>query len=103
MTTNPLKRARVDSSSEAALAENPWATRHPDFWFSDGSIILKVQNTMFRVHKTTLASHSTVFADMFGVPQPTDQDAIEGCAVIEVPQDRAADFEQLLKAIYDPM
>lgn len=96
MTINPLKRVRVDAADQTEKV-----IRHLDFWFSDGSIIFKVQNTMFRVHKSTFTSHSPVFADMFRVPQPADQDAIEGCVVIDVP-DNAADFTQLLKAIYDP-
>jgi len=83
-------------------------TRHPDFWLYDGSIVLSVQNTLFRVHQTILAKHSEVFADLFTVPQPPfsisgeDDDAVmEGCHVVEM-HDFAADFTDLLHAIYHP-
>lgn len=91
---NPLKRASVDSDPEEYQ-------RHPDLWFDDGSIVLKVQTTLFKVHRTLLSSHSTVFADIFSVPQPATQDQVEGCTIVEAP-DSANDFTCLLKAIYDP-
>lgn len=93
--SNLPKRARID------LEDPTDVTRHPDLWFKDGSIVLKVQKTLFKVHQSLLSSHSTIFADMLGVPQPPDQNTIEGCPLVEVPDD-AADFAYLLKAIYDP-
>jgi hypothetical protein len=106
--SKPLKRARIDVDIELAgtsrnidaLTSN--STRHPDLWFDDGSVILNVGTTLFRVHRSTLSTHSTVFADMFHVPQPPNQDAIEGCPVVHVP-DSAKDFTCLLKALYDPL
>ncbi|KAF8881404.1 hypothetical protein CPB84DRAFT_1687264, partial [Gymnopilus junonius] len=67
----------------------------------DGSIILHVENTLFRVHKTILANHSEVFADLFTVPQPEGERMVEGCHLVRL-QDSAKDFEDLLKAIYIP-
>jgi hypothetical protein len=77
-------------------------TRHPDLWFDDGSVVLNGQTTLFRAHRTMLSTHSTVFSDMFGIPQPPDQDAVEGCTVIHLP-DSAYDVGFLLKALYDPL
>lgn len=100
--SNPLKRARVDEESPGGSLESLDAERHPNLWFDDGSIVLKVQKIMFKVHRTLLASHSTIFADMFSIPQPpVGQDMIEGCAVVSVPDD-AKHFEFVLKALYDP-
>ena len=84
-------------------------TRHPDFWLYDGSIILSVQNTLFRVHQTILANHSQVFADLFTLPQPpplpvSGEEGVrlmEGCHVVDM-HDCAADFADLLHAIYHP-
>lgn len=39
-------------------------------WLDDGNIILHVENTQFRVHRSVLAMNSMVFQDMFGIPQP---------------------------------
>lgn len=88
-------------------------TRHAEFWLHDGSIVLCVQDTLFRVHQTILANHSEVFADLFRLPQPTEEgeDAqtkegdemqkIEGCHVVHL-QDNVDDFVDVLKAIYYP-
>ena len=107
-TSNPLKRARTEitcdptgpSGSPNASITN--SSRHPDLWFDDGSIVLHVETTLFRVHRSTLSMHSEVFADMFRIPQPPDQDIIEGCSVVHLP-DSASDFIYLLKALYDPL
>lgn len=104
--SNPLKRARVDSndaqtSNDGCDATAVTAQRHPSLWLKDGSIVLKTQATLFKVHQTTLALHSTVFADMFGIPQPDDQDMIEGCPVVDM-ADNENDLTRLLRAIYEP-
>ncbi|KIM42349.1 hypothetical protein M413DRAFT_444773 [Hebeloma cylindrosporum] len=76
-------------------------TRHPEFWFYDGSIVLSVQETLFRVHQTILSTHSDIFADLFTVPQPDGEYVIEGCHVV-ILHDDAKDFEDLLRAVYHP-
>ncbi|KAF8958238.1 hypothetical protein BDZ97DRAFT_1842464 [Flammula alnicola] len=58
----------IPPPSSAFKSTNP--TRHTKFWLYDGSIVLSVQNTLFRVHQTILANHSEVFADLFTIPQP---------------------------------
>lgn len=88
--------------------------RHPDFWFNDGSVVLVVQNTMFRVHKTFLSRNSPVFRDMFSLPQPPSSmaplgsdspqvkmiDEIEGCPVVRL-HDSSDDVSNFLYALYD--
>jgi hypothetical protein len=76
-------------------------TRHEEFWLYDGSIVLAVENTLFRVHQTILANHSEVFADLFTVPQPENEDMIDGCHVVHLYDDEK-DFADLLKAMYHP-
>lgn len=72
----------------------------------DGSVVLSVENTLFRVHQTILVNHSQVFADLFSLPQPNSSEGgdevIEGCRVVVLSDDSAADFEHLLGAIYHP-
>ncbi|KAG6871982.1 hypothetical protein C0995_014257 [Termitomyces sp. Mi166 len=78
-------------------------SRSAEFWLHDGSIVLSVENTLFRVHQTILVNHSQVFADLFSLPQPAEGDeTIEGCRVVVLADDSAADFEDLLGAIYHP-
>ncbi|KAJ6498770.1 hypothetical protein C8R45DRAFT_94318 [Mycena sanguinolenta] len=60
---------------------------------------------MFRVHQTVLSTHSEVFAGLFILPQPPSgtkgQEMIEGCHVVEL-HDKAEDFVDMLKGIYNP-
>jgi len=78
-------------------------TLSSEYWFSDGSIVLKAESTVFRVHLSVLARHSEIFRDMSSVPQPKGQDAvIEGYPVIPV-SDSAQDIEVLLSLLYDPV
>ncbi|KAG6853332.1 hypothetical protein C0991_005158 [Blastosporella zonata] len=83
------------------------STKSPDFWLRDGSIVLSVEKTLFRVHQTILANHSEIFSDIFSLPQPPhepgskDSTRIEGCLIVEL-QDKAKDVLDLLKAIYHP-
>lgn len=102
------KRARNERENddqhpyEQAAANESDPSQHKDLWFSDGSIVLSVENTMFRVHKTILCTHSMVFADVFSLPQPPGEDLIGDCPVVRLP-DKARDFEHFLKALYDPL
>ncbi|KAI6126074.1 hypothetical protein EDD16DRAFT_1555032 [Pisolithus croceorrhizus] len=54
-------------------------------WFCDGSIVLRAENTLFRVHKSLLARHSGFFHDLFTLPQLVAKDPspprgdVEGC------------------------
>ncbi|CCM06578.1 uncharacterized protein FIBRA_08856 [Fibroporia radiculosa] len=62
----------VDVSSSAV----PCSDLQPDkeFWFEDGNIVLGVETTAFRVHRSLLSRSSDVFRDMFDIPQPENVD-----------------------------
>lgn len=77
-------------------------TRHGEFWLYDGSIVLAVENTLFRVHQTILANHSEVFADLFTIPQPDGEEMIDGCHVVRLFDDNENHFTDLLRAMYHP-
>lgn len=85
-------------------------TRHPRFWMYDGSIVLRAENTLYRVHQTVLAAHSDIFDGLFTVPQPQVSpplDAhsppfVDGCHVVTLYGDRERDVEDLLHAVYVP-
>jgi len=93
------------------------SVRHTDLWFSDGSVILKAENTLFRVHISQLSRHSAFFRDLFSLPQPPhcngttslsdsssrtvlDGTHLEGCPVVYL-HDTAEDVGNLLTALYD--
>jgi len=85
--------------------------KHDKFYFPDGNLVLKVENTLFRVYKYVLVRHSSVFADIltpvikdepepagnvskYGVEGVTDDNPIvlEGIVCV--------DFEALLYFIF---
>lgn len=85
------------------------ATPHHDLWFSDGSIVLQADTTLFRVHISWLCRHSLVFRDMFSMPQPSSVEVKpdlpsellpSGCQFMRL-EDTAEDLANLLTAIYD--
>ena len=47
-----------------------------------------------------LARHSTVFKDMFGMPQPQAEAVVEGCPIVHL-SDTAEDIQHILTALYD--
>ncbi|KAJ7146490.1 hypothetical protein C8R44DRAFT_690952 [Mycena epipterygia] len=75
--------------------------RSTDFWFDDGTIVIQVENTLYRVYRGLLASRSTVFRDTFSIPQPATEEStqIEGCPVVQL-HDRAKDFTRFLVALH---
>ncbi|KAG1899490.1 uncharacterized protein F5891DRAFT_1233197 [Suillus fuscotomentosus] len=117
------RHSQIATSAEGnALAE---ASKHTDLWFCDGSIILRAEDTLFRVHKSQLARHSAFFRDLFSLPQPSAESAdsttsssptvvvnnnpalqidttneVEGCPVLRL-HDTSEDVENLLTALYD--
>ncbi|PPQ91277.1 hypothetical protein CVT25_006220 [Psilocybe cyanescens] len=74
--------------------------RHPDFYFSDGSVVIIVEKTAFRIHQSVLARHSEVFKGMWDVPQPQKTDTYDGCPSV-VLQDSVNDFVDVMRVLYD--
>ncbi|KAJ7608847.1 hypothetical protein DFH06DRAFT_1247868 [Mycena polygramma] len=71
-------------------------------WFSDDTLILRAEDSIFRVTKSILAARSPVFQALFDFPQPaTDEDDVmEGRPLVRL-HDSAADVEAFLRAIFD--
>ncbi|KAK7025113.1 BTB domain-containing protein, partial [Favolaschia claudopus] len=92
----PAKRQRTDDA--------PVATRS-ELWNDDGNVVLQAVNTQFRVHWkvhwSVLMRDSSVFSDLRGLPQPSEQPLVEGCPIMEISDD-PLDVEYLLKALYIP-
>jgi hypothetical protein len=104
-TEVPFSPALVEIES-AVNESNPIllpssAKRHEELWFDDGSIVLQVQTTQFRVHRSFLVTHSQIFADLFLVAQPHPLEVVDDCPVVCL-HDSPDDFVHFLKALYDP-
>lgn len=71
-----------------------------DFWFADGNIVLIAGIAAFKVHRGQLQRHSEVFHDLFSIPQPADQQLVDGCLWVEL-HDEPSDVYYFLMALYD--
>ncbi|KAI0784158.1 hypothetical protein C8Q75DRAFT_397623 [Abortiporus biennis] len=78
--------------------------RCPELWFDDGTIVIRAEDTLFRVYAGQLSRCSAVFKDTFSLPQPPLGDdaneVYEGTPLV-VLNDSAADMEAFLLAIFD--
>lgn len=71
-----------------------------DFWFLDGNIVIIAGQAAFKVHRGQLERHSDVFNDMLSIPQPQDQELVDGCFWFEL-YDCPSDVFYFLRALYD--
>ncbi|KAJ7824895.1 hypothetical protein B0H14DRAFT_3468960 [Mycena olivaceomarginata] len=49
------------------------------------SLIIRTEDTIFRVSDTILAVQSTVFRDMLSLPTPAAEDTVDGCPFVLLP------------------
>ncbi len=111
-----LKRRRLSGDSEfdieesgetrgaSARKEIPIADlqRHEGHWYEDGSVVLATDVHLFRVHKSMLAKHSTVFSDMFQMPVVEGVNEFwEGVPVSRMVGDTDEEVDIVLRALYD--
>ncbi|KAJ7108756.1 hypothetical protein C8R44DRAFT_714111 [Mycena epipterygia] len=97
-TTHSSKRKRMEP--DPPENDPNAAPVRSKIWMPYGDIILQAESTLFRVNRDVLAKHSSVFSDMFSVPQPSNQPMVEGCPVVHV-SDTAKDWELLLEVLYN--
>ncbi|RPD58519.1 hypothetical protein L226DRAFT_614693 [Lentinus tigrinus ALCF2SS1-7] len=96
------------SSITAAESEKPRASRKRDveFWFADGTIVLIIQETEFRVYRGLLEDRFPIFKDLLSLPQPAPAaDALDGddddhCPVVHL-CDSARDWRNVFR-LYMP-
>jgi hypothetical protein len=74
-----------------------------DLWFEDGTVVLQVENTLFKVYRGTLRQQSPFFDDLFTLPQQENEESekYEGCPLVVMPGDCASDVKVFLKAVFD--
>ncbi|KAK7012786.1 hypothetical protein R3P38DRAFT_3585217 [Favolaschia claudopus] len=71
-------------------------------WFTPDVVIIRAQSRVFQVFTAILKQKSSVFADMFTMPQPppADSETMDGVPVVTV-HDEPAQMEVFLRAIFD--
>lgn len=95
----PLKRKRAEEGLDVPPAPVTPTVRS-EIWYDDGSVILQAEGVQFKVYRGVLAESSSVFSDMFSIPQPTsaETELIEGCHVVHL-SDSAEDVRYILEAL----
>ncbi|GJE97124.1 hypothetical protein PsYK624_133350 [Phanerochaete sordida] len=86
------------ASAEASLEP---AERDETYYLQDGSFVLRVQNTLFNVHRTLLAKDGSLFSSMFTLPQG-DQEAegtSDNCPV-HLTGETVPEFKNFLWVLY---
>ena len=79
------------------------SVRHPIFWFDDGSIVVRVQDYLFKVHRSLLSRHSNFFAQSQSIASTSDlrEDLAANCGYIVVERHvLVQDVEVLLEHLY---
>ena len=72
--------------------------RHPELWFSDGSIVVENGESIFKLYTGLLARKSSVFRDMLTFPQPDGNEETKTVRLYDSTEALTAFF----KAIFDP-
>ncbi|KAJ7114598.1 hypothetical protein C8R43DRAFT_935268 [Mycena crocata] len=96
----PPKRRRTSSES----SELHPLIRDAQFYYESGDCVIRVEDTLFRVHRFIFVRDSQVFAELFTLPQASDL-AVEGKSddlPIHLHGDKPDDFRSLFKYIYAP-
>nr|GAT49448.1 predicted protein [Mycena chlorophos] len=75
--------------------------RIEELWFDDGNIVLQAGYAQYKVFRGILARHSVVFQDMFAFPQPPDEESVDGCPLVHLP-DAEVEVTPFLKALFEP-
>ncbi|KAI0353228.1 hypothetical protein OH77DRAFT_1407452 [Trametes cingulata] len=88
----------------------PALRRHARYWLDDGSLVVRAQDDVYKVHRTLLHRHSKVLA---ALPPSSSADAnaeeagesgkADGLVVVHIPDElevKSEDFEALLEHLY---
>ncbi|OCH92256.1 hypothetical protein OBBRIDRAFT_751737 [Obba rivulosa] len=91
----------VDNNSDGAVP-NSNLRRHRKFWLDDGSLIVRAQDDLYKVHRTLLTRHSSRLASLVdGTPHDTSDTAV--CPTVHIPEGvglESTNFEALLEHLY---
>ncbi|TFY53344.1 hypothetical protein EVJ58_g9505 [Rhodofomes roseus] len=78
------KRPRLDSVFPTIQGPLTDVKHDEQLWYPDGNIILVAKGVGFRVYRGLLADRSEVFRDLFSVPQPPDDETVDGCPIVHL-------------------
>ncbi|KAI8982947.1 hypothetical protein BD414DRAFT_464037 [Trametes punicea] len=79
--------------------------RHARYWLDDGSLVVRAQDDIYKVHRTLLHRHSKVLASLSPSLDDTNDSkrTTDGLVIVHIPDElqvRSEDFEALLEHLY---
>ncbi|KAI5896125.1 uncharacterized protein SCHCODRAFT_02676049 [Schizophyllum commune H4-8] len=98
---SPRKRQRLEYTRVETDPSTCPPQQHEKHWYDDGSVVLHVEDTLFRVHRSILAKHSEIFRDAFALPAPVEAEEHDGFPLVRLRGDRIQGWNELLDALYD--
>jgi hypothetical protein len=104
VNSKPVKRPRVNGpqSSNLVAALND-RTKHPEFWDLDGTVVLQVDDILFRVMRSTLSKASPWFQRLFS-EESDHLETMAGCPLYMIEEDFSHnDFANLLRGLENGM
>ena len=102
MAPYPDPEAKPSHDERERNGTAPVLERDPEFWFSDGTVILVAKNVEFRFYRALLADRSPVFNAKFADQHPTrdvqfDDQHSFSCPVVHL-TDSPEDLRHILRA-----
>ncbi|KAG9118560.1 hypothetical protein FRC07_006871 [Ceratobasidium sp. 392] len=105
------KKPRIDVGNAEEILElatpeltpPPATPRDAEYYYEDGSVILLVDNVLFKVHASLLKAQSQVFRDMLALPLDGSHETPAGTTderPLDIPEVTATAFRNLLKIVY---
>lgn len=72
----------------------------PELYIPDGNVVLRCENTLFRIWKGILVMNSEIFRDLFSLAsdEAADSEKYEGVPLVYL-QDEPEDMRMLLRAL----
>ncbi|KAF7293952.1 BTB domain-containing protein [Mycena kentingensis (nom. inval.)] len=85
---------------DATATDTPSAelTKCKGLWLTDCGLVIRAENTVFRVSRDLIAMQSPIFADMLSLPPAEGQEKFDGCPMVLL-SDSAADVEVFLRSL----
>ncbi|KAL0961353.1 hypothetical protein HGRIS_006309 [Hohenbuehelia grisea] len=79
--------------------------RDDHYYIPDGNVIILVENTLFKVHRSILANDTSIFEEMFNPSEHRDaseepEDGLSDELPIRFPEDTVSQFRALLWSLY---
>ncbi|KAI1786269.1 hypothetical protein LXA43DRAFT_1034496 [Ganoderma leucocontextum] len=102
----PTVNVQSPSPSKRTRADGPAVdTRDDEFWYIDGTVVIRVNKTLFRVHASRLGQYCVYFQKLFEPGANAGQnETIDDCPVYHVPSGLSPKgFKDVLKALDTPL